>query len=151
MSLKINGFTELKREIATIDKKFKKDAKEVQAKTVLYAMADLQDPSTSPIDKGRYIASHQFESARGTWAAPEGLESSKYAGIAKQNEAEVKSKTFDFKNAVFWIANNLEYAPLLEAGRSKQAPGTDAIYGKVADRTNAYAKRLMKEIERKKY
>ncbi len=70
----------------------------------------------SPVDTGRYKQSHVFEvSNRGN------------SENGKNTEGRIKTYKFDFKNGVYYIANNLQYASVLEAGRSKQAP--TGVYG----------------------
>ncbi|MDX1353086.1 MAG: hypothetical protein R3254_08740 [Thiomicrorhabdus sp.] len=155
MALKVTGLPQMKRELLTIEKHFEEDAKELQKDVVLTAFGFLATPANnrfgSPVDKGRYIASHQFESTPQTDSAPDGLTEAQYEGIKESNRSDIKGKTFDFKNATFYIANNVAYAEALEAGRSPQAPGQNAIYGKAEKLTQKYVRQEIAKLSKKRY
>jgi hypothetical protein len=101
-------------EVLKVEKQMINDAKEDIAFAVITYHSLVV--AGSPVDTGRYKVSHVFET---------GSRSSKTNG--KNTEGNIKSYKFDFKNGVYYIANNLQYASALEAGRSKQAP--NGVYG----------------------
>jgi len=146
-----NDFAQFKREVLRIEKEMIQDAEELQQSIVLTAHNLLASPQYSPIDKGRYIASHQFETKRGAETAPDGLNRSQYDTYIAKEEKQIKQQRFNFANAVYYIANNLAYAEALEGGRSKQAPGQNAIYGKVNLILQPIIKKKMEQFNKKVY
>lgn len=106
--------------------------------------------SNSAVDKGRYKGSHVFEvRGRGDWVNTEGKTEQEYAKDADEENKRIQNYRFDLKSGVYYIANNLVYASLLEAGRSEQKP--NGTYGPSQIQLEAALRKKFAEYNAKRY
>jgi len=130
---------------------YKEDAEEIIAWSAVTYYG--QVASVRVVDKGRYVASHQLEFTPQTSSAPDGLTSAQYEAEEKKRKSEVESAKFKLQNATFYIANNVEYSEVIEAGRqgtkgSLKAP--DGVYMPSYNKFKPMLKAKMAEFDKKR-
>ena len=141
-------FAKFKREFLQEQREIEALGKELIKESVMTGYSLVVDQS--PVDTGRYKASHVFGTNKpGKGQAKDGLSEAQYDSIADETEKAIDNKRFPFKSAQYFINNNLIYAPEIEAGHSKdKAP--NGVYAPVSTFIQRKVDAKINEFNRKK-
>lgn len=145
-----SDFGKFRAEVKADVKTFQNGANKLVQKIVLTGHSMLVN--ASPVDTGRYKASHFFSANNPMKSSAKERdfekknESGARASIDKQ-EAKINRTRFDpFVTKSYYIVNNLQYAERLEAGHSEQA--RQGIYIPTGQRIEKIARQKIQQFNR---